>query len=222
MHRKNIVDGMSGAMIWIEIQEGKIGMSTKEHQRLGSTADCMIRGVQVSEKLTRFPTVHDEGQEVIKRLYFGNSWFKSVKATTEVAQAGHHNCFILKTGHSRSSKAWLEEKMMDYPGGTLITLEATPLEKKWVTHYAYSRLYTKMVGMTVTDTWKILKKQYLSHSLITKFADILAHEMLDHAWILQDDIQETAVKIRPDESSVTASTITADIFNRNLTHIIFF
>ena len=72
--------------------------------------------------------------------------------------------------------------------------------------------------MTVTDTWKILKKKYSSHSSITEFVDILAHEMLDHARILQDDIQETVLTIRPDKSSVTASTITANIFNRHLTH----
>ena len=75
-----------------------------------------------------------------------------------------------------------------------------------------------MVGMTVTDTWKILKKKYLSHSLITEFADILAHEMLDHAQSLQDDIQETVVTIRPDKPSVTTLTITADICNIHLTH----
>ena len=75
-----------------------------------------------------------------------------------------------------------------------------------------------MVGMTVTDTWKILKKKYLSHSSITEFADILAHEMLDHTWSLQDDIQETVVIIRPDKSIITASTINADIFNIYLTH----
>ena len=286
-------------MLWLEIQEGKARMSTKEHQRLGSTAACVVRGVQATEKLTRFPTVHDEGQEVSKRLYFGDSWFGSVKAVAAVAQAGHHACFIIKTGHSRSPKAWLEEKMKDFPGGTWITLEATPvkenvplicigykynkkkvltfvmskgagkstdgepyearfpdkygnvcvrlvrrpailanyfkysncvdmhnqarqfdlaLEKKWITHDAYYRLYTTMVGMTVTDTWKILKKQDSSHSSITEFADILAHDMLDHAQSLKEEIPEVAVIIRPDESIATASTITADIMSRNQSH----
>lgn len=61
-------------MLWLEIQEGKVHMFTKEHQRLGSTAAFVIRGAQVSEKLKRFPTVLGECQEVIKRLYFGDSW----------------------------------------------------------------------------------------------------------------------------------------------------
>jgi len=77
----------------------------------------------------RFSTVHDEGQEVVKRLYFGNSWFGSVKATAAVEQAGHHACFIIKTGHSRSPKVWLEEKMKDYLGGTWITLKDIPVKE---------------------------------------------------------------------------------------------
>ena len=89
----------------------------------------MIRGVQASEKLTRFPTVHNEGQEVLKILYFGNIWFGNVKATVAVAQDGHHACFIIKTGHSISLKAWLEKKMKEYPGGTWITLEATSVKE---------------------------------------------------------------------------------------------
>jgi len=44
-------------------------MSAKAHQRLGSTAACVVRGVQATEILTRFPAIHDEDQEVSKRLY---------------------------------------------------------------------------------------------------------------------------------------------------------
>ena len=31
------------------------------------------------------------------------------------------------------------------------------LEKKWVTHDGYFRLYSTLIGMTVTDIWKLLK-----------------------------------------------------------------
>jgi len=93
------------------------------------------------------------------------------------------------------------------------------LEKKWITLDAYYRLYTTMVGMTVTYTWKILKKQDSSHSSITEFVDILAHDILDHAKSLQDDTLEVPVTIRPDESSATtALPITADIININQSH----
>ena len=43
---KNIVDGISGNMIWIEIQEGKERMKIKEFQEFGSTTACTLRGIK--------------------------------------------------------------------------------------------------------------------------------------------------------------------------------
>ena len=60
----------------------------------------------------------------MKILFFGDSWFGSVKAASNVKVAGHHSCFLVKTGHSRSPKAFLKDKMKDFPGGAWITLEA--------------------------------------------------------------------------------------------------
>ena len=42
---KNIVCGMSGLMLWLEIQEGKDRMRRKEFIRLRATAACVMRGV---------------------------------------------------------------------------------------------------------------------------------------------------------------------------------
>ena len=91
------------------------------------------------------------------------------------------------------------------------------LEKKWITQDEYFRLYTTMVGMTVTDTWKILKKQDSKHSSITEFADILARDMLDYSFSL-NDLPELALTILSEQSSVTASTLTTEIINRNQSH----
>jgi len=46
---KNVVDGISGSMLWIEIQEGKERMKNKEYQNLGSTTACILRGVMVTK-----------------------------------------------------------------------------------------------------------------------------------------------------------------------------
>ena len=46
---KNLVDGVTGALLWLEIQEGKERMRRKEYQELGSTAACVLRGVTSSE-----------------------------------------------------------------------------------------------------------------------------------------------------------------------------
>ena len=42
---KNVVDGIAGNIIWLEIQEGKERMKNKQFQNLGSTAACTLRGV---------------------------------------------------------------------------------------------------------------------------------------------------------------------------------
>ena len=47
---KNIVDGVTGMWLWLEIQEGKHRRSSKPFQELDSTSACVMRGVKrVSE-----------------------------------------------------------------------------------------------------------------------------------------------------------------------------
>ena len=57
------------------------------------------------------------------RLFFGDSWFGSVKAACQVHKLGHHGCFVIKTAHLRTPKKFLEEKMKYFPGGTWIVME---------------------------------------------------------------------------------------------------
>ena len=53
------------------------------------------------------------------------------------------------------------------------------LEKKWITHNGYFRLYTTMVGWIVTDLWKVYK---VSNDIpIHQYADELAGDMIDYA-----------------------------------------
>jgi len=46
-----------------------------------------------------------------------------VKAVAPVGQSKNHACMVIKTGHSRTPKKFLEERMAQFPGGTWITLE---------------------------------------------------------------------------------------------------
>ena len=46
------------------------------------------------------------------------------------------------------------------------------LEKKWVAHDPYFRLYTTTVRMT--DNWKIFSNKDIPHSSMTEFADVLS------------------------------------------------
>ena len=69
-----------------------------------------------------------------------------------------------------------------------------------------------MVGMTVVDTWKMMKKKDANHSSITEFADVLAREMIDHVEnLLQDVPPDNVVTVEPEETSMTTtSTLTVD------------
>ena len=83
---------MPGAMLWLEIQEGKEKMANKEHQNLGSTAGCTLRGVCAMQDFMFFPSleVKREGEEDERRqrVLFADSWFGSVKTVTNIGNSG--------------------------------------------------------------------------------------------------------------------------------------
>ena len=294
---KNLVDGMTGALLWLEIQEGKERMRRKPYQELGSTAACVLRGtVGCGDFVSLLQNLDDVDADMppSPKLFLGDSWFGSVNALTAIRCAGHHGCFMVKTSHSRTPKKFLDETMKDFPGGTWITLTSSlqkdgenielvcigykynkksvltflttrgagktidgepyearfpdtygnlcvrhvarpevlsnyfnfsnvvdlhnqarqfdlKLEKKWITHDGYFRLYTTLVGMTVTDIWKIYKIGCPATSKlpIAQFADLLAADMISYANSLPHDSQmPPSVTVSTSSSSTSLSTMT--------------
>ena len=129
---KTIVDGLSGIMLWLEVQEGKERMSKLAHTKeLGGAAACVVRGVEAMQDhqyiddldLDLHSNDDNAPQEKKPFLFFADSWFGSIKAVSEVCKLGHHACFNIKNGHSRVPRAFLEDQMKDFPGGTWIVLE---------------------------------------------------------------------------------------------------
>ena len=60
---KNIVDGLSGEMVWLELQEGKNRMATKEYQQeLDTTAACVLRGVKAAGDSNSRPDSNETGK----------------------------------------------------------------------------------------------------------------------------------------------------------------
>ena len=119
---KNLVDAYSGQMLWLEVMEGKERMHKKEHTKeVGVTAACVMRGVKHTKEFKFSDTTYLSSSQ--PRLFFGDSWFGSVKAACQVRKLGHHCCFVIKTAHSRTLKKFLEEKMRLFPGGTWIVME---------------------------------------------------------------------------------------------------
>ena len=284
---KDIVDGVSGEMVWLELQEGKNRMATKPWQdRLGATAACVLRGVIATADCTPRPESFEAG-----KLYLGDSWFGSVKSVANVAMLGHHACMLVKTAHSRSPKKFLDETMKDFPGGTWITLEGRAqkegidlvcvgykynkktvltfvftkgagstapgesyearfpdkygnvcvrhvsrpalmayyfkysncvdlhnqarqfdlkLEKKWVTHSGYFRLYTTILGMTVTDAWKIYKNVDKHPISICQYADMLADDMMRCAEEISEDELSLPQDVTTDSEAQISSLSSVD------------
>ena len=111
-------------MVWLELQEGKNSMATKEYQQeLGATAVCALRGVMATgDSNSRVESIETGN------LFLGDSWFGSVKSVANIALAGHHACMLMKTAHFRSPNKFLDETMKDFPGGTWIILEGRAQE----------------------------------------------------------------------------------------------
>ena len=128
---KNIVDGISGSMLWIEIQEGKERMKNKEFQNLGSTAACTLRGVMATKDFDSYPVpalipvpvpvpnlnVEEEDEnnspphsnpQDPKRVWCGDSWFGSVKTASNIGKGGNHAIMQVKTAHARYPKKFLD------------------------------------------------------------------------------------------------------------------
>ena len=58
-----------------------------------------------------------------ERCYYGDNWFDSFMAISNISKTGHHAVMMIKSSHSRTPKKWLESTMLDMPGGTWIVLE---------------------------------------------------------------------------------------------------
>ena len=83
------------------------------------------------------------------------------------------------------------------------------LEKKWITQNGHFRLYTTLLGMTVTDTWKLLKKNDPKYVTVAEFADILANEMIIDAQTQEE--QEKADERAKETTSLSEVILTAAV-----------
>eukprot|EP00951_Prasinocladus_malaysianus_P014339 scaffold108899_cov15-Prasinocladus_malaysianus.AAC.1 len=112
---KTSCDGHTGVMLHLEIQEGKDPMRLKPHsQELGVTSACSLRVAQGG-------TQGHAGHTVL-----GDSWFASVKASTAVAMKKNGLDFIgvVKQGHARYPKTFIESTLQTMPAGSRLHLES--------------------------------------------------------------------------------------------------
>ena len=96
-------------------------MSTKHFNEMVATTGCVLRGGSDLRDAMPFENFGDMRKQ--KRIYIGDSWFGSVKSAAALSLSGDHCVMAVKTGHARLSKAFLENKMKTYPGGTWLVME---------------------------------------------------------------------------------------------------
>ena len=116
---KNVACSRLRTMLHLEIQKGKVAMNKSTFQReLGGTSACMKR-LAISTKGC--------GELTSNNTYFSDIWFNSVKTAEEMAVAGVDYCGPVKTIHKGFSLATLEKLMKDWPGGSYLVFNSTPI-----------------------------------------------------------------------------------------------
>ena len=83
------------------------------------------------------------------------------------------------------------------------------LGTKWVTQDPYFRLYTTMVGMNVTDIWKLEKLKKKKDMTIKEFADILVSDLMNSAMktAVSSDSVSTSIRITDTTINMTRRRI---------------
>ena len=121
---------MQGIFLHLEIQRGRIPMrqkkNSKEHR---GTVGCSLRLIEATEYSGRLKEQRIKSFKVWKReVFFADSWFTSphlVAAHSDIL--GHEYFGALKTPHSRTPKALVDETMKDLPSGSYLVLECKEL-----------------------------------------------------------------------------------------------
>lgn len=117
----------------MEIQRGKDGMKSQQfNQQVGATTGCTLRLL-----LGTIP----QGMEGVRHGVRGDAWFGSIQTASEVALRGHEGVFQIKQYHSLFPKQYIEDALMEAPGGVHILLEGKTKDEVSLVAlgYRYSR-----------------------------------------------------------------------------------
>ena len=142
---KNVPCSKLGTMLHLEIQNGKEAMKKSKFQSvLGGTDVCMKRMAIATKGC---------GQLTSTNTYFSDRWFSSVKTSEEMAAAGVDYCGPVKTSHEGFCLAMLEKLMKDWPGGSYLVLNITPIfpGERPLLAIGYNYNSRKVLGFIATE-----------------------------------------------------------------------
>ena len=133
----------AGTFLHLEIQRGALPMQAKKYSKeLGGTAGCSMRIIEASQYSGRLEEQRKDAMQVGKReVFFGDSWFTSRRLCVALrTKLGHEYFGALKTNHSGTPKADVEEIMKDWPSGSYLVLECKEIALFYVGYkYSYKR-----------------------------------------------------------------------------------
>ena len=133
----------AGTFLHLEIQRGALPMQAKTYSKeLGGTAGCSMRIIEASQYSGRLEEQRKDAMQVGKReVFFGDSWFTSRRLCVALmTKLGHEYFGALKTNHSGTPKAEVEEIMKKWPSRSYLVLECKEVGLFYVGYkYSYKR-----------------------------------------------------------------------------------
>ena len=125
---KAVACARTGVMMHLELQRGKTEMRKAEYSQTHmQTAACALRLMKYSKKRK----ISEEEDRVIPdnwdeaSTYLADGWFGSIQAVLAAKMLGDSMICVVKTCHAGTPRAFIEEKMKDWPAGSNLALQAT-------------------------------------------------------------------------------------------------
>lgn len=146
----------------------------------GGTAGCTMRLVDQSQYCGWMGEMEDrvKARETEKReIYFGDSWFTSIKAILGIwEEFGHEYFGALKTNHSGTPKEEIEKLMDKWNPGSYLVLEC---EEKglWIMGYKYSHRKKSEFTFIILHS---SNENLTSHLVILQFVFSSGVGIVDH------------------------------------------
>lgn len=126
---KSTACSKTGMLLHLEIQQGKYNMKKLPYyNELGATAACSLQMAEATKYSAQEKFQSNSKTTTPREIYYGNSWFASVKLAEKLACKNLEFGGIVKTNSSCFPKEEVEALMKDWPSGSHIVLQC----KTWV------------------------------------------------------------------------------------------
>ena len=131
---KSVSEAVTGVMMALEITRSKDDHTDEKY-------DDIVPKLGVSTKVSlrlAEPCMKAHTNTASKAIFLGDSWFGNVPTVVNMKnKLNAHFIGVVKTGHKRYPKKWIETTMQDWPSGTHIVLESQDIDGQTVIAMGY-------------------------------------------------------------------------------------